>query len=39
MARLNGKDSLLLVQPSDNALGAEGFLIGDQTERGCPKSP
>ncbi|WP_324728779.1 phage major tail protein, TP901-1 family [Lysinibacillus fusiformis] len=32
MARLNGKDSLLLVQPSDNALGAEGFLIGDQTE-------
>lgn len=32
MARLNGKDSLLLVQPTDNALGAEGFLIGDQTE-------
>lgn len=32
MARLNGKDSLLLVQPSNNALGAEGFLIGDQTE-------
>ncbi|MFJ7699993.1 phage major tail protein, TP901-1 family [Lysinibacillus fusiformis] len=32
MARLNGKDSLLLVQPFDNALGAEGFLIGDQTE-------
>ncbi|MGE7092529.1 phage major tail protein, TP901-1 family [Lysinibacillus sp. NPDC048646] len=32
MARLNGKDSLLLVQPSDNALGAAGFLIGDQTE-------
>ncbi|MFS0817078.1 phage major tail protein, TP901-1 family [Lysinibacillus sp. 1P01SD] len=32
MARLNGKDSLLLVQPTNNALAADGFLIGDQTE-------
>lgn len=32
MARLNGKDSLLLVQPTSNALAADGFLIGDQTE-------
>ena len=32
MARLIGKDSLLLVQPTNNALDADGFLIGDQTE-------
>lgn len=32
MARLNGKDSLLLVQATDNVLGADGYLIGDETE-------
>lgn len=32
MARLNGKDKVLLVQPTDNLLKADGYLVGDETE-------